>query len=61
MLLLYEAILHLVSLTSIQLLSLQVIFAHPFLDKLFYCVLLIMEGINLETKCQIIAIFSEKM
>ena len=54
-LLLYEAILHLVSLTSIQILALEVVFAYP-----FYCVLLIMEGINQETLCQIIANFYQK-
>ena len=51
--LLYEAILHLVSLTSIQLLSLEFFLRIFFLDQPFYCILLIMEGLNRDTFCQI--------
>ena len=56
-LLLHVAIMHLVSLTSIQILSLEVVFSHSFRNKPFYCILLIMEGMNQETLIQIIANF----
>ena len=59
-LMLYEAILHLVSLKSIQILSLEVVFAYPFLRQPFYCIFLIKEGINQKNLYQIIASFYQK-